>query len=99
MSAGGTIPGAFYRILVDRELSGFAATVARGVALYTVCTLLQATSRWVSEYVALRYALSTSPSRVTQYGLIACIQISARSCFIYPTAMSVAGALTTNTCG
>lgn len=45
--------GAFYRILVDREPAAFAATVLRGVMLYSICTLLQATSRWVSEYIAL----------------------------------------------
>lgn len=54
--------GAFYRILVDGQPAAFAATALRGVMLYTVCTLLQATSRWVSEYIALGYKKLGFPS-------------------------------------
>ncbi len=52
--AGGFVAGAFYRALVDHDATSFCSTLLRAAGLFLVCTLLQATTRWLSELISLR---------------------------------------------
>ena len=51
--AGGFVAGAFYRALVDGDAASFGSTLLLAAGLFSICTLLQATSRWLSEIIAL----------------------------------------------
>ena len=53
--SGGTLPGSFYRALVNGDMVGFRAALLQGVGLFSVCTLLQATTGWLSEFIAIWY--------------------------------------------
>jgi len=48
------VAGAFYRALVDHDAASFCSTLLQAAGLFSVCTLLQATTRWLSELIALR---------------------------------------------
>lgn len=54
MAAGGTVAGAFYRVLVDREAAALWHTVRLAAALYCLTACVQGVTRWLSELVAAR---------------------------------------------
>ena len=51
----GKITGSYYRILLDKEWDAFWKVTGISALLYAAATLLQSTTMWLSEILAVRY--------------------------------------------